>query len=101
VRDTRRNNRLEFGRICHADRPSDSAKLLELPIPLLSFMVHADNEGRSGANMNRKNWSNLFIFVGAVNVALGVMPSNPVKVVSWIAVPLCVAMGVIARRRMI
>jgi hypothetical protein len=51
--------------------------------------------------MNRKNWSNFFILVGALNVALGVMPSNPVKIVSWIAVPLCVAMGVIARRRMI
>ncbi|HSU31882.1 MAG TPA: hypothetical protein VLJ11_11665 [Bryobacteraceae bacterium] len=70
-------------------------------MPLLSLVHHANNEVQSGANMNRKNWSNLFIFMGALNVALGVVPSNPVKIVSWIAVPLCVAMGVIARRRMI
>lgn len=51
--------------------------------------------------MNRKSWSNVFILIGALNVALGVLPSNPMKVVDWIAIPIFLAMGVMARRRMI
>ncbi len=51
--------------------------------------------------MNRKNWSNLFIVIGALNLALGVMPTNPLKIVDWIAIPVFLAMGVAARRRMI
>lgn len=51
--------------------------------------------------MNRKNWSNVFILISALNVALGVLPSNPVKIVNWIALPVFLAMGVMARRRMI
>jgi len=51
--------------------------------------------------MNRKTWSNIFILIGALNVVLGVLPSNPMKVVDWIAIPVFLAMGVMARRRMI
>ncbi len=51
--------------------------------------------------MNRKNWSNFFILAGALNIALGVLPGNPAKIANWIAVPFCLAMGVLARRRMI
>lgn len=51
--------------------------------------------------MNRKNWSNFFILIGALNVALGVLPSNPLKIVDWIAIPVFLTMGVMARRKMI
>ena len=51
--------------------------------------------------MNRKNWSNLFIFLGALNVTAGVLPSNPMKLANWIAIPCCLTLGIIARQRMI
>src|SRR5437764_12054993 len=51
--------------------------------------------------MSRKNWSNLFIFLGALNVAAGVLPNNPMKLASWIAIPCCLILGIIARQRMI
>lgn len=51
--------------------------------------------------MNRKNWSNFFILIGALNVALGFLPNNPVRIVDWIAIPLFLAMGIMARRKMI
>jgi hypothetical protein len=51
--------------------------------------------------MSRKNWSNLFLLLGSVNLALGIMPSNPFKLVDWIALPCCLTLGAIARRRMI
>jgi hypothetical protein len=51
--------------------------------------------------MSRKNWSNFFIFFAALNVAASVLPGNPIKVASWIAIPFCLAIGTLARRRMI
>jgi Flp pilus assembly pilin Flp len=51
--------------------------------------------------MNRKNWSNLFIFLAALNVTAGVLPANPMKLANWIAIPCCLALGAIARQRMI
>lgn len=51
--------------------------------------------------MARKSWSNLFIALAAINVALGVMPSNPAKIIDWIALPCCLGFGALARRRMI
>lgn len=51
--------------------------------------------------MNRKNWSNLFIFLAAVDLAVGVLPQNPLRVLDWIALPGFIALGAIARRRMI
>lgn len=51
--------------------------------------------------MSRKNWSNLFIFLAAINVTTGVLPANPMKLANWIAIPCCLALGAIARQRMI
>jgi hypothetical protein len=51
--------------------------------------------------MSRKNWSNLFISLAALNIALSVLPTNPMKIANWIAIPCCLALGVVARRRMI
>lgn len=51
--------------------------------------------------MTRKVWSNIFLFLASLNLALGVLPSNPFKVADWIALVCCLALGVMARRRMI
>ena len=51
--------------------------------------------------MTRKSWSNLFLFLAAVNLAFGVLPSNPVKILDWIGLVCCVALGTVARRRMV
>jgi hypothetical protein len=51
--------------------------------------------------MARKSWSNLFLFLAAVNLAFGVLPSNPVKIFDWIGVVFCLALGTVSRRRMV
>jgi hypothetical protein len=51
--------------------------------------------------MSRKNWSNFFIFMAALNLVVSVLPANPVKLANWIAIPCCLALGTLARRRMI
>ena len=51
--------------------------------------------------MSRKNWSNFFIFLAALNLAVSVLPANPMKIANWIAIPCCLAVGTLARRRMI
>jgi hypothetical protein len=51
--------------------------------------------------MSRKSWSNLFIFLAALNVTAGVVPANAMKLANWIAIPCCLALGAIARQRMI
>ncbi len=51
--------------------------------------------------MSRKNWSNLFLFLAAVSLMLGVLPSNPVPALAWIAIPVWVGLGTISRRRMV
>ncbi|MGI8961352.1 MAG: Flp family type IVb pilin [Bryobacteraceae bacterium] len=51
--------------------------------------------------MSRKNWSNLFISLAALNLAVSAVPTNPMKVANWIAIACCLALGTIARRRMI
>ena len=51
--------------------------------------------------MSRKNWSNLFLFLAAVSLMLGVLPSNPLPVLAWIALPVCLALGTVSRRRMV
>ena len=43
--------------------------------------------------MSRKNWSNLFLFLAAVSLMLGVLPSNPVPALAWIAIPVWVGLG--------
>jgi hypothetical protein len=51
--------------------------------------------------MNRKNWSNVFILVSAMNLVLGVLPNNPLKIVDWVMVPVFLVMAIAARRKMI
>ncbi len=51
--------------------------------------------------MARKSWSNLFLFLAAVNLVFALLPSNPVKIFDWIGVPFWLAMGTFARRRMV
>jgi hypothetical protein len=50
--------------------------------------------------MSRKNWSNLFLFLAAVSLMLGVLPGNPFRVFAWIALPVCLGLGTVSRRRM-
>jgi hypothetical protein len=51
--------------------------------------------------VNRRNWSNLFAFLTALNLVLGFWPANPVRVLDWMAVPACLLVSVVARQRMI
>lgn len=51
--------------------------------------------------MSRKNWSNLFLFLAAVSLMLGVLPSNPFPTLAWIALPVWLALGTVSRRRMV
>jgi hypothetical protein len=51
--------------------------------------------------MNRRNWSNLFVLLAAMNVLLAFWPANPMKIVCWLVAPLCVFLGALARRRMV
>jgi hypothetical protein len=51
--------------------------------------------------MSRKNWSNLLIFIAALNCALSLLPGNPLRIANWIAIPGCLVLGTLARRRMI
>jgi hypothetical protein len=51
--------------------------------------------------MSRKSWSNLFLLLAAINLAFALIPSNPERIIHLAAIPACVAIGTIARRRMI
>jgi hypothetical protein len=51
--------------------------------------------------MTRKNWSNFFISMAVLNLAVSALPTNPMKIANWIAVPCCLLIGTLARRRMI
>jgi uncharacterized protein with PQ loop repeat len=51
--------------------------------------------------MSRKNWSNLLILLAGLNVTAGALPSNPMKLANWIAIPYCLVLAIIARQRMI
>jgi hypothetical protein len=51
--------------------------------------------------MARKTWSNLFLFLAAINLGLALVPNNPVRIIDWIAFPCCVTFGALARRRMV
>jgi len=51
--------------------------------------------------MARKTWSNLFLLLAAINLGLALFPANPVRVVDWIALPFCLTLSAIARRRMV
>lgn len=51
--------------------------------------------------MARKSWSNLFLLMGAVNLALALTPRNPVRLVDWIAIPCFLTLAIWVRRRMI
>jgi hypothetical protein len=51
--------------------------------------------------MNRRNWSNLFVVLAAMNLVLAFWPGNPVKMIDWIAAPAFLFFGAMARRRMV
>jgi hypothetical protein len=50
--------------------------------------------------MSRKSWSNLFLFLAAVNLMLGVLPGNPFRMLAWIALAGFLTLGTLSRRRM-
>jgi hypothetical protein len=81
--------------------------LLEPPIPLCVRTSARESEFRHNISrrgifqMSRKNWSNLLIFIAAVNCALSILPTNPLRIANWIAIPFCLVLGTLARRRMI
>lgn len=76
------------------------AKLLELLTPLHKTSLWRESGPRE-VFMARKSWSNLFLFLAAVNLVFGLLPGNPVKLVDWIGVPFCLVLGTFARRRMV
>jgi hypothetical protein len=51
--------------------------------------------------MTRTSWSNLFVGLAAINLALAFWPHNPVRALDWIALPAFAAAGFAARRRMV
>ncbi len=51
--------------------------------------------------MARKSWSNFFLLVAAMNIALAVVPDNHWRSVDLLAIPLCLTGGVLARRTML
>lgn len=59
------------------------------------------NAGLREPAMSRKSWSNLFLFLAAVSLMLGVLPSNPFPLLAWIALPVWLALGTVSRRRMV
>jgi hypothetical protein len=50
--------------------------------------------------VSRKNWSNLFLLLAAVSLMLALLPSNPVRLLTCVAIPGWVALGTVSRRRM-
>lgn len=48
--------------------------------------------------MAAKYWSNLFILLASLNFAMGLIQSNPCKVINWVAIPCFLILGVITRR---
>ncbi|HXE11415.1 MAG TPA: hypothetical protein VN633_04800 [Bryobacteraceae bacterium] len=50
--------------------------------------------------MSRTAWSNVFVGLAAANLALAFLPQNPLRMLDWIALPACIALGAVARRRM-
>ncbi|HXF14112.1 MAG TPA: hypothetical protein VN517_13230 [Terriglobales bacterium] len=48
--------------------------------------------------MSGKDWSNLFILMAAINFAMGLIQSNPLKGINWLAIPCFLILGVITRR---
>jgi hypothetical protein len=51
--------------------------------------------------VTRTSWSNLFVALAVINLALAFLPHNPVKALDWIALPAFAAAGFAARRRMV
>jgi len=54
-----------------------------------------------GTAMARRTWSDLFLLLAAVNLALGLLPRNPFRVVDWLAIPAFLSLGALTRRRML
>ncbi len=48
-----------------------------------------------------KSWSNFFLLIAAMNLALAVVPDNQWRTLDLLAIPLCLTGGVLARRTMI
>jgi hypothetical protein len=51
--------------------------------------------------MTRKRWSNTLLLVAAVNLVLGITPSNRFRILDWVLVGPSIVLAVIARRKMI
>lgn len=51
--------------------------------------------------MARKSWSNLFLLVAAVNLALAIAPANRFRLLAALATPMMATCAIYLRRRMI
>lgn len=51
--------------------------------------------------MARKSWSNLFLLLAALDLAVAVAPGHPVRLIGLLALPVFVASSAYFRRRMI
>ncbi len=51
--------------------------------------------------MSRKAWSNVFLLLALVTLALGIAPNTRMRFVYFALVPLLLTLGAAARRRMI
>jgi hypothetical protein len=88
---------LRAGRSPLHPEPLGPANLLPAELGLEQDKATSSSE----ASMSRRAWSNLFILLAAVNLALGALPGTPAKLLAWIAFAGCLALGGIARRRMV
>jgi hypothetical protein len=51
--------------------------------------------------MSRKHWSDLFLFVAAINLVLAAVLNNSGRLIAVLAVPGFLVAGTLARRRMV
>lgn len=58
-------------------------------------------EHAGSVTMARKSWSNFFLFMAALNLALAMTPRNPIRMIDWVVIPCCLTLGVWVRKRMI
>jgi len=50
--------------------------------------------------VSRKNWSNLFLFLAALSLMLGLLPDSPSRVLAWVLLPFWLVLATVLRRRM-
>jgi hypothetical protein len=76
---------------------------LELPEPPTPLQLHrwASYFWSGGLLVSRKHWSDLFLFVAAINLVLAAVLNNSGRLIAVLAVPGFLVAGTLVRRRMV